>query len=185
MLLFKTANDRGAPEMKVHNENIVYWMHLNNGSWALYIAVTSDGLCYVGSPYAPFNELETWIKKHLPTHQMQEDESALKPYAAELTDYLEGRISRFKLPIDLHGTEFQKTVWAALQEVPYGKIVSYTDIAEHIHRPDAVRAVGTAIGANPVLIKVPCHRIIGKNGKLSGYRGGIEMKKLLQSLEKS
>lgn len=170
--------------MSLKSGSMVYWMHLNDGSWTLYIAATMNGLCYVGSPNAPFEELETWVKKHLPTHQMQKDESVLEPYAAELTDYLKGRIREFALPMDLHGTEFQRKVWAALQEVPYGKTVSYTDVAKQIHRPDAVRAVGTAIGANPVLITVPCHRIVGKNGKLSGYRGGIEMKKVLQSLER-
>ena len=107
----------------------------------------------------------------------------MKPYATELIDYLEGRRKEFTLPMDLHGTAFQQSVWKVLQEIPYGQTVSYTDIAELIQKPSAVRAVGTAIGANPVLITVPCHRVIAKSGKLTGYRGGLEMKELLLGLE--
>ena len=86
--------------------------------------------------------------------------------------------------MDLHGTPFQQSVWKALQEIPYGQTVSYSDIAERIEKPNAVRAVGTAIGANPVLIIVPCHRVIAKSGKLSGFRAGLEMKEQLLGLEK-
>ena len=88
------------------------------------------------------------------------------------------------MPIDLHGTPFQQIVWKALQEIPYGQTVSYSDIAERIEKPNAVRAVGTAIGANPVLIIVPCHRVIAKSGKLGGFRAGLEMKEQLLELER-
>ena len=108
----------------------------------------------------------------------------LQPYAVELVDYLEGRRKKFSLPMDLYGTPFQLTVWKALQEISFGQTVSYTDIAERIQRPSSVRAVGTAIGANPVLIIVPCHRVITKDGKLGGFRAGLEMKKQLLVLEK-
>ena len=86
--------------------------------------------------------------------------------------------------MDLHGTPFQMAVWEALRKIPFGVTVSYTDIAERIGKPSSVRAVGTAIGANPVLITVPCHRVIAKSGKLTGYRGGLDMKEQLLGLEK-
>ena len=169
--------------MEKNNENIVYWMLLNHGQWTMYVAATTEGLCYVGSQHAPFEELAIWVKKRLPTYVLSENEYVLKPYATELIDYLEGRRKEFTLPMDLHGTAFQQSVWKVLQEIPYGQTVSYTDIAEQIQKPNAVRAVGTAIGANPVLITVPCHRVIAKSGKLTGYRGGLEMKEQLLGLE--
>jgi methylated-DNA-[protein]-cysteine S-methyltransferase len=170
--------------MEKNNESIVYWTLLKNGPWTMSLAATTEGLCYVGSQNAPFEELATWVKKRLPTNVLSEDEHILKPYAVELIDYLEGRRKTFTLPMDLHGTAFQQAVWNVLQNIPYGQIVSYTDIAEQIQKPNAVRAVGTAIGANPVLITVPCHRVIAKSGKLTGYRGGLEMKEQLLELEK-
>lgn len=170
--------------MEKNNENLVYWMLLNNGKWAMYIAATTEGLCYVGSQHAPFDELATWVNKQLPFYVLSKDEIVLKPYEIELIDYLEGRRQEFTLPRVLHGTAFQQVVWKVLQEIPYGQNVSYTDIAERIQKPNAVRAVGTAIGANPVLISVPCHRVVAKSGKLTGYRGGLEMKEQLLGLEK-
>ena len=170
--------------MEKNNDHIVAWKLLNHRQWTLYVAATTEGLCYVGSQHARFEELAIWVKKRLPTYVLSEDENILKPYATELIDYLEGRRKEFTLPMDLHGTAFQQSVWKVLQKIPYGQTVSYTDIAEQIQKPNAVRAVGTAIGANPVLITVPCHRVIAKSGKLTGYRGGLEMKELLLGLEK-
>ena len=108
----------------------------------------------------------------------------MEPYARELIDYMEGKRKEFTMPLDLHGTPFQQSVWKALQEIPFGQTVSYSDIAERIQNPKSVRAVGAAIGANPLLITVPCHRVIGKNGNLTGFRGGLEMKKQLLALER-
>ena len=107
----------------------------------------------------------------------------LQPHAAELIDYLTGRRKAFSLPIDLHGTLFQQSVWQALARNSIRATVSYSDIAERIEKPKSVRAVGTAIGANPVLIIVPCHRVIAKSGKLGGFRAGLEMKEQLLKLE--
>ena len=116
--------------------------------------------------------------------ELVEDRNFLEPYAQELIDYMEGKRREFTMPVDLHGTPFQQSVWRALQEIPYGQTVSYSDIAERIQNPKSVRAVGAAIGANPLLITVPCHRVIGKNGNLTGFRGGLEMKRQLLALER-
>ena len=165
-------------------EKMVYWTHLKHGQWSMYVAATTVGICYVGSQNAEFWELEKWTKKRLPNYILKEESAVLEPYVTELVDYLEGHRKEFSLPIDLHGTPFQQSVWKALQEIEYGQTVSYTDIAERIQRPSSVRAVGTAIGANPVLVTVPCHRVIAKSGKLTGYRGGLDMKEQLLDLEK-
>lgn len=116
----------------------------------------------------------------------------MKEYESELTkigvvciqEYLEGKRSTFDLPLDLRGTAFQKDVWKALLEIPYGTTKSYKDIARMIGRESASRAVGFAIGKNPVLLVVPCHRVIGSNGEITGYAGGVQVKEKLLKLEK-
>ena len=102
---------------------------------------------------------------------------------AQLEEYLTGRRSRFDLPLDLHGTPFQRRVWDALREIPYGETLSYGELARRIDRPSAARAVGRANACNPISVIVPCHRLIGANGSLVGYGGGVERKRFLLSLE--
>lgn len=161
----------------------IYWTLLVHEHWNIYIAATSKGLCYVGSPNQPLNQLTAWIESHFPGTSLVQNDEKLKPYVTELVEYLQGKREGFTVPHDFRGTPFQLAVWNALCEIPYGQTWSYSEIANHIQRPTAVRAVGAAIGANPVLISVPCHRVIGKNGSLTGYRGGLDMKTKLLQLE--
>jgi methylated-DNA-[protein]-cysteine S-methyltransferase len=107
----------------------------------------------------------------------------LREAVRQLTSYFAGELREFHLPLDLVGTGFQKRVWQALLDIPYGEIRSYRQIARTIGAPDAVRAVGAANGANPAAIVVPCHRVIGSSGKLTGYGGGLPLKKRLLDLE--
>ena len=94
----------------------------------------------------------------------------------QLTEYFHGERTTFELPLDLQGTDFQKTIWSRLLKIPFGAISSYRDIAKAIQKPNAARAVGTANGKNPVSIIVPCHRVIASNGNLAGYAGGMKRK---------
>jgi methylated-DNA-[protein]-cysteine S-methyltransferase len=169
--------------MEESNGRFIYWTRLEYEQWNMYIAATAQGLCYVGSQNKGFEELENWAKKRLPNHGLVENSGLVQTYEDELIDYVTGKRKNFSEPVDLHGTPFQKEVWKALQEIPYGQTVSYTDIAVRVQKPSAVRAIGTAIGANPVLITIPCHRVLAKSGKLAGYRGGLEMKEQLLALE--
>ncbi|MDN7246796.1 methylated-DNA--[protein]-cysteine S-methyltransferase [Planococcus shenhongbingii] len=162
---------------------LIEWSILEHSQWKLYVAKTSKGLCYVGSPGQTFEDFQKYINKRFPTAELRENRDALSPYIQELNDYFDGFRTAFTLPIDVKGTPFQEEIWQALQEIPYGQTVSYSEIAARIQRPAAVRAVGTAIGANPVLITVPCHRVIGKKGTIAGYRGGLELKSFLLELE--
>lgn len=107
------------------------------------------------------------------------DHPVLQRAAAQLEDYFSGRRIAFDLPLDFRGTEFQKTVWAALLAIPFGETRSYGDIARAIGRPGASRAVGAANGRNPISIIAPCHRVIGSDGALTGFAGGIEAKRYL------
>ncbi len=103
----------------------------------------------------------------------------IKSAIAELDQYFQSGFSDFKTPLAPVGTDFQCEVWQALTTIPFGETRSYGDIAEQINRPKAVRAVGAANGRNPLSIFVPCHRVIGKNGKLTGYAGGLKVKEIL------
>ena len=105
--------------------------------------------------------------------------------AAQIKEYFEGSRKQFKLPLSMHGTEFQLAVWQALQKIPYGETRSYKEIAASIGRPKAVRAVGMANNRNPISIIVPCHRVIGHSGKLVGYGGGLPLKQYLLELERA
>lgn len=101
----------------------------------------------------------------------------------QLTEYFAGKREKFELKLDFTGTEFQKQVWQALLTIPFGETRSYAQIAEQIGNPGAVRAVGAANGKNPISIIAPCHRVIGSNGKLTGFAGGMEAKAFLLKLE--
>lgn len=103
----------------------------------------------------------------------------------EIKEYLEGKRTGFDIPISPNGTDFQKKVWKCLEKIPYGKTKSYQDIATLIGNPKACRAVGLANHYNPIMIIIPCHRVIGKNGNMVGYACGLEIKKYLLHLEKN
>lgn len=169
--------------MEESKDSFIYWTRFKHEHWNIYIAATAQGLCYVGSQNKGFEELENWAKKRLPSYDLVKNAENMQSYSHGLIEYLTGKRKNFSEPVDLHGTPFQKEVWKALLEIPYGQTVSYTDIAIRVQKPGSVRAVGTAIGANPVLITVPCHRVLAKSGKLAGYRGGLEMKEQLLALE--
>ncbi len=117
-----------------------------------------------------------------------ERDDAAAPFAEvtrQLEEYFAGERSDFDLPLRLEGTDFQRQVWAALREVPYGETWSYGQLAAHIGSPGASRAVGLANGRNPIAVVVPCHRVVGANGKLTGYGGGLERKRQLLDLERA
>ncbi|MFC4023269.1 methylated-DNA--[protein]-cysteine S-methyltransferase [Oceanobacillus longus] len=170
--------------MNVHQKETIYYNQLSMDGWTIYIAATEKGLCFVGSQEAGYDEMKSWFERRRPKAFLIEDLNKVLIYKEQLVEYVRGKRKIFDLPIDLIGTEFQTAVWDELQKIPFGETTSYSDIAEQINRPTSVRAVGTAIGANPVLIVVPCHRVISKSGRIAGYRGGIPMKERLLQLEK-
>lgn len=169
--------------MTTESKPAIYWSLFTHKDWNLHIAATTAGLCFIGSQDQPIDELAHWAQKRFPGSPLIRNDEKLQPYASALGEYLDGSRQDFSLPYDYWGTAFQMDVWNALREIPYGQTMSYSDIADRIRKPAAVRAVGSAIGANPLLITIPCHRVIGKNGAMTGYRGGIEMKTRLLRLE--
>lgn len=111
------------------------------------------------------------------------DEARCAEAVRQLDEYFHGSRTRFELKLAPKGTEFQRAVWHALEEVPYGQTVTYGEIARRIGKPSAVRAVGAANGANPIPIVVPCHRVVGADGTLTGYGGGLDIKRALLTIE--
>jgi methylated-DNA-[protein]-cysteine S-methyltransferase len=118
-----------------------------------------------------------------PLDEAGRDERPFADALVQLAQYFAGERRRFDLALALDGTPFQRRVWAALSEIPYGRTTSYGGVADEIGRPDRVRAVGAAVGRTPVPIIVPCHRVIGADGSLTGYGGGLQRKQALLDLE--
>ncbi|WP_416666490.1 methylated-DNA--[protein]-cysteine S-methyltransferase [Egbenema bharatensis] len=144
------------------------------------LRLVSDGRSLIGlymmSENHPFTPQPDWL-----------EDDAVVPFPAakqQLSAYFAGTLTEFDLPLQLQGTPFQQRVWAALQTIPYGSTLSYGELAQKIGQPKASRAVGLANGRNPVSIIVPCHRVIGANGKLTGYGGGVERKQWLLNHER-
>jgi len=113
------------------------------------------------------------------------DDDAFRDARRQLSEYFAGRRTRFGLALVMRGSAFQRRVWQALQEIPYGETISYGELARRIGQPSAARAVGLANGSNPISVIVPCHRVIGSNGALTGYGGGLVRKRLLLDLERA
>jgi len=128
-----------------------------------------------------------WMQSHRSewkrTRAYERDDVALAPARAQLTQYFAGERADFELSLLPEGTPFQRKVWNALCEIPYGETISYGELARRIGQPSAARAVGLANGSNPLPIVVPCHRVIGADGSLTGFGGGIERKRWLLAHE--
>ncbi|MGE0042056.1 MAG: methylated-DNA--[protein]-cysteine S-methyltransferase [Vicinamibacterales bacterium] len=150
----------------------------------LLLAGDADGLAVLsfagarfagdGRPKAPVPVAPDW----------EPDRGALREARAELAAYFAGALRRFSIPVRPAGTGFQRRVWEELQRIPYGETINYRDLAVRIGNPQAVRAVGLANGANPIAIVIPCHRVIGSNGALVGFGGGLPIKQALLDLER-
>ena len=118
-----------------------------------------------------------------PSSCTAQEEAVLKTLSSELDEYFAGTRKTFTVPVAPQGTPFRQQVWQALQTIPYGETISYKQLAEKINSPKAIRAVGGANHNNPISIIIPCHRVIGANGKLVGYGGGLDVKEFLLELE--
>ncbi|GAE29990.1 methylated-DNA--[protein]-cysteine S-methyltransferase [Halalkalibacter hemicellulosilyticus] len=151
----------------------------------LTIVATEKGLChlYFGEMSTCQASLKAWLKKQSRCGDIVHCSETLRPYCAQLEEYFAGERDHFDVPLDLCGTPFQKKVWSALTQIRYGETVSYKEIAERIGAPRAVRAIGGANNQNPIPIVIPCHRVIGSNGNMVGYGGGLDKKERLLSLE--
>jgi methylated-DNA-[protein]-cysteine S-methyltransferase len=153
----------------------LYWHEIDSPIGRLLLAGDGDSLIQVGfqSGPRPQRPRQDWIA----------DGAPFRIAIGQLGEYFAGERRRFDLALAPRGTEFQRRVWRALTEIPYGKTVSYGELARSIGKPSASRAVGLANGANPLPVIVPCHRVIGADGSLTGFGGGLPIKRKLLALE--
>ncbi len=148
------------------------------------VASSEDILYWIGLPGNSNKSAESWIQAHIPdadiTYAPTDVSAKVKKWIASLLD---GKNNELSFHYSLIGTPFQKKVWQRIAEIPYGETISYKKLAEEIDAPKAVRAVGTACGANPIPLVVACHRVLASNGTLGGYGGGLPLKRMLLTLE--
>jgi methylated-DNA-[protein]-cysteine S-methyltransferase len=143
----------------------------------LTVVVSGDALVGIYFPHH-------WVKPGPLGERVEASDPLIAAVIAQLSSYLEGSLQRFDLPVVLQGDSFQQQVWGLLEEIPYGETTTYGEIAAQLGLgPSAAQAVGKAVGQNPVSIVVPCHRVVGKNGSLTGYAGGLKRKQFLLELE--
>lgn len=158
--------------------NCIRYTSIDTPLGELWIAGTDEGLSNISLPTQ-----RSLSAAHKWSEDWQFDANAFAEARRQLSAYFASELKQFSVPLAPQGTAFRKQVWNALCDVPWGETVSYGDIAKRIDRPSASRAVGAANGANALPIIVPCHRIIGASGKLTGYAGGLHIKQFLLELE--
>ena len=155
-----------------------YYHKIDSPIGPLHLAATNDALLAI---HHNLKRMEDWNKN---TIAFKNDKNIIiEKTINELSEYFDGKRKKFNIPIQLSGTQFQLKAWDALNKIPYAKTVSYSDQAKISGNPKATRAIGNANNANPISIIVPCHRVIGKSGKLVGYGGGLDRKNYLLDLE--
>jgi len=155
---------------------MIYYTEHASPLGSLLLATTDLGLCGLYfEEHKHFKGKDGWL--------LDSNHATLRRAMQQLDEYFAGKRTTFDVPLDLRGTEFQRQVWNGLADIPCGEAITYAEHASRLGKTNAVRAVGTAIGRNPVSIIVPCHRVIGSSGSLTGYAGGLERKRHLLALE--
>jgi len=149
----------------------------------LLVAVTSRGVCSVAMGDRDV-QLEQALRNEFPEAKIERTDSTLKPTVKQVLRHLEAKQPHLDLPLDIRATAFQRQVWEKLRAIPYGKTLSYSDVAKALGKPGAVRAVGRACATNPVALVIPCHRVVREDESLGGYRWGLDRKKKLLKQEK-
>lgn len=168
----------------LEKKELVTWAATKSHIGTIRVAATQRGVCKIALGKETAVDFFGWLERHVGHAPRQSDRSGIVGLALDqIAEYL-GRYRReFDLPLDVHGTDFQRHMWAAVAAIPYGETRTYADIAQLIGKPKAVRAVGAANGANPLPLVVPCHRVIGSDGSLTGYGGGLDVKRKLLDME--
>ena len=150
---------------------------------AVTLASTPAGVVACSLPGKSQHHVHDWLERALPEAEVVTGPGRNRRYVKAVQDYLAGRRRKLDLPLDLRGTAFQKKVWKQLSKVPFGETISYAELARRAGHPTAVRACGSANGANPIPLIVPCHRVIASDGGLGGFGGGLPLKRRLLAME--
>ncbi len=166
------------------NKNKINIQYFNTPVGELILGSYDEKLCLADWRYRKMREsIDARLQKGLNAEYVEEDTKVLKEARKQFNEYFDHKRKSFDLPLLLVGTDFQKSVWQGLMQIPFGSTASYRDLAQDLGNEKAVRAVANANGANAISIVIPCHRIIGSNGDLTGYAGGLSIKKKLLELE--
>lgn len=163
----------------------IYYDQLQYDNYSFLVAVSHKGLVYVDILGDTLDNVQAYFAKYGEEVTFSRDQSVTAPYLTELKEYLAGKRKTFEQPVDFgkRGTVFQQAVWQELLKVPFGESSTYSVLGERIGKPQATRAIGTAVGKNPIPIIVPCHRILRKDGGIGGYAGGLPLKYSLLAIE--
>ncbi len=163
----------------------VYTSQTETPIGTLQLASTARGLLYIGLPSSGGMGLAGFLARRLPRAERKRAYAPHREAIRQLLEYLDGKRRRFELELDVRGTAFQRRVWEALLEIPFGETRSYGELAARLGQPGAARAVGLANGANPLPPVIPCHRVIAADGRLGGYGGGVRLKQRLLAMEQN
>jgi O-6-methylguanine DNA methyltransferase len=165
--------------MLIRRDNIAYWSAFTSPLGTCFVAATSQGVCRLAIPGETKEHFFVWLYRHFGTSNVLPHPKPGMDCVDQIGAYLAGERTRFEIHLDLKGTAFQLSAWNAVLHIPYGATTSYRDLAKQIGSPKAYQAVGAAVGQNPVPIIVPCHRVLGSDGSLTGYAAGINTKQWL------
>lgn len=162
---------------------MVYCTSFDSKIGLIYVASTDKGVCKVSVPRETKKDFIKWLRENFDDSDVVDNKSRNRDVIDQLTRYFNGRLAKFSVSTDLHGTPFQVRVWKELQRIPYGSTISYKQLAKRLGTSKGFQAVGRANAANPIPIIIPCHRVIGTDGSLVGYSSGIKTKEFLLKLE--
>ncbi len=162
---------------------MVYCTSFDSKVGLIYIASTDKGVCKLSVPRQTKKDFIKWLRENFDDSEVVDNKSRNRDAIDQLTRYFNGKLAKFTVPVDLHGTPFQIRVWKELQRIPYGSTISYKQLAKRLGTSRGFQAVGRANAGNPVPIVIPCHRVLGTDGSLVGYASGIKTKEFLLRLE--
>jgi methylated-DNA-[protein]-cysteine S-methyltransferase len=163
-------------------DDIVY-ARLESQVGTIWVASTPEGLCKISLGADQSETFLSWLSDHIGATRAREDPHLMVGVVSQLREYFSGSRRVFDLLLDVYGTDFQRAVWSQVVRIPYGATATYGDIARLVGKPKGSRAVGVALGANPLPIVIPCHRVIGASGSLTGFGAGLDVKETLLRLE--
>lgn len=161
----------------------VYCTSFDSRMGHIYVASTEEGVCKVSVPRETRKDFFRWLENQFDLDAVVDNKSRNKDVIDQLIRYFNGKLAKFTCAVDLVGTPFQVRVWKELAKIPYGSTLSYGQLAKRVGVPKGFQAIGRAVGANPIPIIIPCHRVVGSDGSLVGYSAGVKTKEFLLRLE--
>jgi methylated-DNA-[protein]-cysteine S-methyltransferase len=181
--LWRELEQRLSAEERAFRGDRIYYASAQTEVGQILVASTSEGLCRLALPTEDEGNFWNWLRRRFIHGRAKESEAKNSRILEELRAYFSGELTKFDVPLDVRATPFQEGVLREIARIPFGKTLTYGEIAKRIGNPVARQAVGAATGSNPIPIVIPCHRVVGADGRMVGYGGGIPLKEWLLHLE--